>query len=89
MIVQAVIPGVMTILALCALICLYRVWVGPTLLDRVAAMDAISIIMTTLLVLLSYHTGRGIYLDIALVFGLLLFVDMLIIAKYIETGGLS
>ncbi len=69
----------------CAL-CLYRVLRGPTLLDRVAAADAIGVMMTAVLVLMGLLFDRVIFLDIAIVYALLLFADTLIIARFMESG---
>lgn len=70
-------------------LCLYRVLRGPTLLDRVAAADAIGVMMTTVLVLMGLLFERMIFLDIAIVYALLLFADTLIIAKFMESGRQS
>ena len=67
-------------------VCLYRVLRGPTLLDRVAAADAIGVMLTTVLVLMGLLFDRIIFLDIAIVYALLLFADTLIIARFMETG---
>ncbi len=69
--------------------CFYRAWRGPTLLDRVAAIDAIGMLMTIVLVLLAHLFQRVIFLDIAMIYALLMFADLLIISKYIETGEVS
>ncbi|TVR68391.1 MAG: sodium:proton antiporter [Spirochaetaceae bacterium] len=68
-------------------ICLVRVLRGPTLLDRIAAADAIGVLMTVILVLLSLVFERTIFIDIAMVYSLLLFADLMIISKYLEQGG--
>ncbi len=67
-------------------LCLYRVLRGPTLLDRVAGADAIGVMMTTVLVLMGLLFDRIIFLDIAIVYALLLFADTLIIARFMEAG---
>lgn len=80
---------VVAMLALFSLVCLYRVMVGPSLLDRVAAADAIGIMLTVALVLLGHHFERDVFLDVAMVYALLLFADILIIVKFIEHRGVS
>ncbi|MCA1809658.1 MAG: monovalent cation/H+ antiporter complex subunit F [Kiritimatiellia bacterium] len=81
--------AVVAALLLFACGCFYRVVRGPTLLDRVAAVDAIGVLLTVVLVLSAHIFGRVIFLDIAMVYALLMFADMLILAKFIETGGVS
>ena len=66
--------------------CIIRVIRGPSLLDRVAAADAIGIMMTVVLAFLGVWFERVIFLDIAIVYALLLFSDTLILARYMEHG---
>ena len=68
----------------CAGFCLIRVLKGPSLLDRIAAADSIGVMMTIVLVLLGLLLDRVIFLDIAIVYALLLFADTLIIARFME-----
>ncbi|MBM7556645.1 monovalent cation/H+ antiporter complex subunit F [Halanaerobacter jeridensis] len=60
----------------------YRVLKGPTVFDRIAAADTIGIMFLLILVLLSLYFEREIFIDVAIVFALLLFTDTLIMAKY-------
>lgn len=64
--------------------CLIRVLRGPSLLDRIAAADAIGVMMTVVLALLGLLFERVIFMDIAFVYSLLLFADALIIARFME-----
>jgi len=69
--------------------CFIRVAIGPTLLDRIAAADSISIMLTIIFVLLGLVFERTIFLDVAIVYSLLLFADILIFAKYLEREDLT
>lgn len=64
------------------LLTFYRVIKGPTVFDRIAAADTIGIMFLLILVLLSLYFKRDIFIDVAIVFALLLFTDTLIMAKY-------
>ena len=57
---------------------------GPTSIDRVVAFDVMSIASIALIVIIAKLSQRYIYLDIAIVYGLLGFLAVLIIAKYME-----
>jgi len=72
------------ILVVLAIALLYRVFRGPTAADRIAALDALDLILALALALYSLYTGRGIYLDIALVVALLGFVGTVFVGRYIE-----
>jgi len=63
-----------------------RFLIGPSTKDRVVAFDAIGIIGVSLLILLAIIYQRVIYLDIALVFGLIGFLGTTIFGRYIEKG---
>ena len=59
---------------------------GPTAADRVVAFDVLTIVSITIIVLSALAGGRGIYLDVALVYALLSFLGVIVIARYLEGG---
>ncbi len=67
-------------------IALVRFIKGPSVLDRVVAFDTISIIAISLIVMIAYMLQRFIYVDVALVYGLLSFLGVLVVARYHERG---
>lgn len=67
-----------------ALVLLYRVFAGPTLADRVLAADSVDILVTIALILYAIYTGRGMFVDIALVTALFGFVGTVFGARYLE-----
>lgn len=66
------------------LLSLYRFLRGPSTFDRIIAFDVMTIASIGLIALISWFAGRVIYLDIAIVYGLLSFLGVIIIAKYLE-----
>ncbi len=68
---------------LCALVRLVR---GRTVVDRVVAVDMLTVIAIGLIALYAHLAGRFIYLDVALVYGGLSFLAVLAIARYLERG---
>ena len=80
-----IVLGIAIVLISLALILgMARLVKGPTAADRVVALDTMSIIITAGLVLLSYIFQRYIYIDVALVYGVLGFIGVIIIARYLE-----
>ena len=69
------------VMALCLVIRLIK---GPTIADRAITADAIDILADMALILFALFTGRGIYLDIALVTAVLGFIGSGIVARYLE-----
>ena len=50
------------------------------------AFDSLTIISITGILLVALAEGRGIYLDIALIYALLSFLGVIVIARYLEGG---
>ena len=63
-----------------------RFVLGPTPADRTVALDTLTIISISLIVLIALHTGRVIYVDVALVYGILSFIGVIAVARYLEGG---
>jgi multicomponent Na+:H+ antiporter subunit F len=59
---------------------------GPDTVDRVVAIDLLTIVTIALIALLAHTAERYIYLDVALVYGLLSFLGVLAVARYLEKG---
>ena len=72
------------VLVALAIVLLYRIFRGPTAADRIAALDAMDLIVSLAMALYSLYSGRGIYLDIALVLALLGFIGTTFVGRYIE-----
>ncbi|MBR5741261.1 MAG: cation:proton antiporter [Firmicutes bacterium] len=67
-----------------ALTLLIRLIKGPSVADRAVAADSIDILADMALILFALASGRGIYLDIALVTAVLGFIGSVIVARYLE-----
>ena len=65
---------------------LIRLFKGPTVADRIVALDAMTIISISLIVLLAHFAQRIIYLDVAIVYGLVSFIGVVAFARYLERG---
>ena len=63
-----------------------RALLGPTVSDRIVAVDALTTITTVLMVLLGVFYNRSIFLDVALVYAILAFMGVVIVARYMEGG---
>jgi multicomponent Na+:H+ antiporter subunit F len=63
-----------------------RLVLGRTIVDRVAAVDMLTVISISVIALYAHVSGRFIYLDVALVYGVLSFLSVLAVARYLERG---
>lgn len=85
----AVFWGLGIFLLLNAFACLWRASAGPTVVDRVLAVNIIGTKTLVVLVVLAMILGRSMLLDVALVYGLLNFVITIAASRFLETGRLS
>jgi multicomponent Na+:H+ antiporter subunit F len=69
-------------------IVLYRFVKGPSLPDRVVALEAVVSMVVALLVLNSYLLQSSVYIDAALVLSIFGFISTVAIAKYLERGDI-
>jgi multicomponent Na+:H+ antiporter subunit F len=54
--------------------------------DRVAAIDMLTVVSIAMIGLYAHVSGRFIYVDVALVYGVLSFLSVLAVARYLERG---
>lgn len=78
LLVAAVFFGLLAVLAL------FRVAKGPNAADRMVAADACDDLLCCAMILYSMYSGRGIFLDIALIGALLGIVDTMLVGRYLE-----
>lgn len=63
-----------------------RLIIGRTVIDRVVAIDMLTVVTISLIALYAHISGRFVYIDVALVYGLLSFLAVLAIARFLEKG---
>lgn len=68
------------------ILCVVRLVLGKTLVDRVAAIDMLTIVSISMIALYAHVSGRFIYVDVALVYGVLSFLAVVAMARYLERG---
>lgn len=76
----------LVILGLAMLIAFSRLAWGPTLPDRIVAMDLIAVLVGGLIVVSAAATGERVFLDAAIVIALLGFIGTIGYAAYVERG---
>jgi len=69
--------------ALCGVV---RLVLGRTVVDRVVAIDMLTVISISLIALYAHVAGRFVYLDVAMVYGVLSFLAVVAIARYLKGG---
>ncbi len=79
---------VIGVLAISALLCLVRAFLGPSGPDRVVAIDALTGITIAILALLAIN-WQPFFMDVALVYAFLAFLGGVAVSKYLEGKGLE
>lgn len=72
------------LIALAALMSVYRLILGPTNPDRIVSADALSLIATVSLIMLTLAFDSPLYIDVALIYSMLAFVGIVAIARVIS-----
>ncbi|MCK5875694.1 MAG: K+/H+ antiporter subunit F [Alcanivoracaceae bacterium] len=66
----------------------WRILIGPTLPDRILALDTLYINSIALIVLFGIHAGTSLYFEAALLIALIGFVSTVAVAKYLLRGDI-
>ncbi len=72
--------GILTLAFLCAIV---RIVIGPTLPDRVLALDMLVTVGIGYIAVIAVKTGFSLYLDIAIALGLIGFLATVAFARFI------
>lgn len=75
-----------TLLSLGMVMAFVRLVIGPTLADRVVAVDVVATMAIGALVMIAIITGTSLLLDIALAIALVVFLGTIAMAMTIERG---
>ena len=77
----------LAILTIAMLLALSRLVLGPSLPDRVVALDLMALLAVGIIMIYDIATSDVIFLDIAIVLALLSFLGTVAFARYIEKGA--
>jgi multisubunit Na+/H+ antiporter MnhF subunit len=70
-------------------VCVYRVWLGENVIDRLIGADLVGTLVLAILVLLGLIERTSIYFDVALGLAALGFVASVVLAKYLADQKVS
>jgi len=68
---------------------LTRALLGPTVFDRILAVNVVGTKIVLLIAVLGFATGRPEFLDIALVYALINFIGVIAILRFVEITAVS
>ena len=74
----------LTILCLAVSLCFTRIIIGPTLSDRVIALDLTANLLISIIVVYSIITCQAVYIDVVIALALIIFLGTVAFAQHIE-----
>ncbi len=84
--INTIILVAIIIMTVAMILAMIRFIIGPNLVNRVVAFDSLTIISLAMIAIIATLADRMIYLDVAIVYGLLSFMGVIVVAKYIQRG---
>jgi multicomponent K+:H+ antiporter subunit F len=84
-----VLPLAIGALSIALLLAGYRLAIGPSLPDRILALDTLYINALALLVLLGIYYRTALYFEAALVIALLGFIGTVVLSKHLMRGDIA
>ena len=73
----------MVVVGLAMLLALLRLLRGPSVPDRVLALDTLFVATIAQLILFGMHLGTAVYFEVALIIAMLGFVSTVVLSKYV------
>lgn len=83
---ETILTLAMVLIAFSILFGVIRLIKGEADTDRIIAVDLLSIVSMAVIVLAAHIAERFIYVDVAIVYGLLSFLGVLAVARYLDRG---
>ncbi|MDO3410227.1 Na(+)/H(+) antiporter subunit F1 [Saccharibacillus sp. CPCC 101409] len=83
---QTVLLISMMLLALAITGCLFRVLKGPSIADRIAALDTIGVNVAAEVAVAGAYMRSTAYFELVLLIGILAFIGTVALARYMERG---
>ena len=77
----------LALLAAALLLNVWRLLLGPSVVDRITALDTMSVNAVALLVLLGVQRGSALYFEAALIIAMVGFVSTVALCKYVLRGN--
>lgn len=84
--IELVLQTTMVLLGLSTVACLYRVVRGPSISDRVVALDSIGINLISITAVFSVWLHDQSFIDVILLIGIIAFVGTIAFSRFIERG---
>lgn len=85
---EFILPVAFTMVSIAMILSLYRLIIGPSVADRILALDTLYINSIALLITLSLYLGNTLYFEAALLIAVMGFVGTVALSKYLLRGDI-
>lgn len=85
-IVQFGIQAALIVLIILMIPCAYRAWIGPSVADRLQAIDAMTTLLIGIIIVLAVLRETAMFIDVALALAAFSFIATVALARYISEG---
>lgn len=83
-VLEITVYGCLTVLTISMILSLIRLIIGPSLADRIVALEIITFMIIGIVGLYSILTGEDAFLDVAVIISLISFLTTVAFAYYLE-----
>lgn len=84
--IKTMLTAALVLFSVAIAIALYRIISGPSLPDRVVAMDMIVVNLISAVAIISILLETKAFLEVILILGILAFISTIALSKYVERG---
>jgi multisubunit Na+/H+ antiporter MnhF subunit len=83
---QLGVQGALIVLVVLIMPCAYRVWIGPSVADRLQAIDTITTLLIGIIIVLAILRNTMMFIDVAIAIAAFGFIGTIALARYISEG---
>lgn len=84
--IQTILTISLVLFGLSIVITFIRIVIGPTLPDRIIALDVVGVLLISAIAIISILTQTLVFFDVILVLGILAFISTIAFSKFLERG---
>ncbi|WP_033542190.1 Na(+)/H(+) antiporter subunit F1 [Planococcus sp. CAU13] len=86
--IQTILAISLSLYIIAILLALYRIIRGPSMPDRVVALDMIGVNLISAVAVFSVALGTHAFLEVILIVGILAFISTIALARFVERGAI-
>lgn len=81
--------GAMLFLSALSVVSIIRAYIGPTPADRIIAINLMTTLVVSIILLLSFYFAEESFVDVAILYAMIGFLMTVAVVKYLRQGSLK